>query len=83
MNYRILTQQLESRTLASLDKLGEIIDVFDANNIEHTKRFQNAALLVKSMSELAQVAILDNDGNLNEQVNITAAKTQKVLNSEL
>lgn len=78
-----LTQQLESRTLASLDKLGEIIDVFDANNIEHTKRFQNAALLVKSMSELAQVAILDNDGNLNEQVNITAAKTQKVLNSEL
>lgn len=78
-----LTQQLESRTLASLDKLGEIIDVFDANNIEHTKRFQNAALLVKSMSELAQVAILDNDGNLNEQVNVTAAKTQKVLNSEL
>lgn len=78
-----LTQQLETRTLASLDNLGEVIDIFDANNIEHTKRFQNAALLVKSMSELAQVAILDNDGNLNEQVNVTAAKTQKVLNSEL
>lgn len=78
-----LTQQLEIRTLDSLVKLGEVIDIFDANNIEHTKRFQKAALLVKSMSELAQVAILDNDGNLNEQVNVTAAKTQKVLNSEL
>lgn len=78
-----LTQQLENRTLGELNKLGEIIDIFDANNIEHAKTFQNAAILVKSMSELAQVPVLDSEGNLNEQVSVTVAKTQKVLNSEL
>ena len=78
-----LTQQLEYKALGSLQKLGDIVDVFDANNIEHTKIFQQAAIMVKSMSELAQVAILDNEGNLNDQVNIIAAKTEKVLNSEV
>ena len=78
-----LTQQLECRALESLQKLGDIVDIFDANNIEHTKVFQQSAIMVKSMSELAQVAILDNDGNLNDQVNIVAAKTEKMLNSEV
>ena len=78
-----LTQQLESKSLDSLQKLGDIVESFDANNVEHTKVFQQSAIMIKSMSELAQVPILDNDGNLNEQVNIVAAKTEKVLNSEL
>lgn len=78
-----LTQQLESKSLESLQKLGDIVESFDANNVEHTKIFQQSAIMIKSMSELAQVPILDNDGNLNEQVNIVAAKTEKVLNSEL
>ena len=78
-----LTQQLEYKTLSSLQKLGNIVDTFDANNIEHTKIFQQAAIMVKSMSELAQVAILDNEGNLNDQVNIVASKTEKMLNSEV
>lgn len=78
-----LTQQLECKAMESLQKLGKIVDEFDANNIEHTKIFQQAAIIVKSMSELAQVAVLDNDGNLNDQVNIVAAKTEKMLNSEV
>ncbi len=78
-----LTQQLEFKSLESLQKLGDIVESFDANNVEHTKIFQQSAIMIKSMSELAQVPILDNDGNLNEQVNIVAAKTEKVLNSEL
>ncbi|MDY6265352.1 MAG: hypothetical protein SPM09_13185 [Fibrobacter sp.] len=78
-----LTQQLECKAMESLRKLGKIVDEFDANNIEHTKIFQQAAIMVKSMSELAQVAVLDNDGNLNDQVNIVAAKTEKMLNSEV
>jgi hypothetical protein len=35
------------------------------------------------MSELAQTPILDNDGNISEESGIIAAKTQKILNSEL
>lgn len=78
-----LTRQLECKAMESLQKLGKIVDEFDANNIEHIKIFQQAAIMVKSMSELAQVAVLDNDGNLNDQVNIVAAKTEKMLNSEV
>lgn len=78
-----LTQQLECKALESLQKLGDIIEIFDANNIEHTKIFQQSAIIIKSMSELAQVSILDNDGNLNNQVGIISAKTEKILNSEV
>ena len=78
-----LTRQLECKALDSLQKLGGIVDIFDANNMEHTKIFQQSAIMVKSMSELAQVPILDNDGNLNDQVSFVAAKTEKILNSEV
>lgn len=78
-----LTQQLECKALSSLQKLGDIVDVFDANNMEHTKIFQQSAIMIKSMSELAQVPILDNEGNLNDQVSLVAAKTEKILNSEV
>ena len=78
-----LTQQLECKALDSLQKLGNIVDFFDANNMEHTKFFQQSAIMIKSMSELAQVPILDNEGNLNDQVSLVAAKTEKILNSEV
>lgn len=78
-----LTQQLECKALDSLQKLGNIVDFFDANNMEHTKIFQQSAIMIKSMSELAQVPILDNEGNLNDQVSLVAAKTEKILNSEV
>ena len=83
LELQMLTQELEEKSQGSLQKLGSIVNTFDAQNSEHVKIFQQSAIMVKSMSELAQVAILDNEGNLNEQVNIVAAKTQKVLNSEL
>lgn len=83
LELQVLTQELDEKSQGSLQKLGSIVNTFDAQNSEHVKIFQQSAIMVKSMSELAQVAILDNEGNLNEQVNIVAAKTQKVLNSEL
>ena len=83
LEMQMLTQKLDEKTQGTLQKLGSIVNTFDAQNSEHVRIFQQSAIMVKSMSELAQVAILDNEGNLNEQVNIVAAKTQKVLNSEL
>lgn len=78
-----LTQQLESKAQESLQNLGAIIAAFNPNNVEHAKIFQQSAILIKSMSELAQTPILDKDGNLNDQVNIIAAKTEKILNSNV
>jgi hypothetical protein len=78
-----LTAQLEERASAVLGKLETLAPVFDTNNNDHVTLFQQSAILAKSMSELAQTPILDNDGNISDESGIIAAKTQKILNSEL
>lgn len=78
-----LTTDLESRTIEQLHKLDPYIDNFDNKDMDLVGLFQQAAIMVKSMSELAQVPVLDDDGNLNEQANIIAAKTEKILNTSL
>lgn len=78
-----LTTDLETRTIAQLHKLDPYIDQFDNTDMTQVGLFQQAAIMVKSMSELAQVPVLDDDGNLNEQANIVAAKTAKILNTSL
>ncbi len=78
-----LTTDLESRTIEQLHKLDPYIDNFDNKDMDLVGLFQQAAIMVKSMSELAQVSVLDDDGNLNEQANIIAAKTEKILNTSL
>ena len=78
-----LTTDLETRTIAQLHKLDPYVDNFNNTDMTQVGLFQQAAIMVKSMSELAQVPILDEDGNLNEQANIVAAKTSKILNTAL
>ena len=78
-----LTTDLETRVIAQLHKLDPYIDHFDNTDMMQVELFQQAAIMVKSMSELAQVPVLDDDGNLNEQANIVAAKTEKILNTSL
>lgn len=78
-----LTTDLETRTIAQLHKLDPYVDNFNNQDMTQVSYFQQAAIMVKSMSELAQVSVLDDDGNLNEQANIVAAKTTKILNSAL
>ena len=78
-----LTTDLETRTVAQLHKLDPYIDNFNNTDMTQVGLFQQAAIMVKSMSELAQVPVLDDDGNLNEQANIVAAKTEKILNTSL
>lgn len=78
-----VTSRLEGRIVPALDELEEIVAVFDLVNQVHAKTFQRAAILVKSMSELAQTPLLDSDGNLNKQSLIMVDKTQKILNHQL
>lgn len=78
-----VTSRLEGRIIPALDELESLVPEFDAQNQAHAKTFQRAAILVKSMSELAQTPLLDADGNLNEQSLLVAEKTQKILNHNL
>jgi hypothetical protein len=78
-----LTDQLLQRSDEKLTKLEGIAPVFNPSDQEHVKLFQQCAILAKSMSELAQTPILDNEGNLSSESVEIAGKTQKILNSEL
>ena len=78
-----LTMDLETCAMRSLDDLEGILNVFDKDNNEHIKTFQQSALLVKSMSELAQTTILDDNGNFNDRVTIVADNTRRITNQFL
>lgn len=78
-----ITLRLEGRIIPALDVLENLVPVFNPQNQEHAKTFQRAAILVKSMSELAQTPLLDEDGNLNKTSLIMVDKTQKILNHQL
>lgn len=78
-----LTDQLLQRSDEKLSILERIAPTFDPSDQEHVKLFQQCAILAKSMSELAQTPILDNEGNLSVESVEIAGKTQKILNSEL
>ncbi|MDE5791701.1 MAG: hypothetical protein K2H96_10800 [Muribaculaceae bacterium] len=78
-----VTSRLEGRIIPVLDDLESLVSSFDPQNQNHVKVFQRAAILVKSMSELAQTPLLDENGNLNKQSLIMADKTQKILNHQL
>ena len=74
---------LEKCAMERLDGLEMILDIFDNHNTDHIKCFQQCALLVKSMSELAQTSVLDENGNFNNQVTIVADKTRSITNQFL
>lgn len=78
-----VTEELEQRAIVELADLEPYVDSFDPNDKTQVKEFQEAAIMVKSMSELAQTPILDEDGNFNENAKIVMAKTEKIINKEL
>lgn len=83
LELRNVTEELETRTLKELADLEPLVESFDPNDKAQVKEFQEAAIMVKSMSELAQTPILDEDGNINEKAKIVMAKTEKIINKEL
>lgn len=78
-----LTLELRGRIEKQLGLLAPYIDVFDKDNEEHMLLLQQTTLMVKSMSELSQISLLDDDGNLSEQSGLIKGKVEKVLNKNL
>lgn len=78
-----LTLELKERIEAQLARLAPYIDVFDKENEEHMLLLQQTTLMVKSMSELSQISLLDEEGNLSEQSGLVKGKVEKVLNNKL
>lgn len=78
-----LTLELKIKIEFQLVKLEKIIDSFDKENNEHMLLLQQTTLLVKSMSEMSQIPLLDDTGNVSEASAIIKSKVEKVLNNKL
>ncbi len=78
-----VTLQLKERCMQGLDQLADIMIGFDAQNMEHIKIFQQTAILIKSMSELAQVPVMDEEGNVSEMSGVVKGNVLNVLNNQL
>jgi hypothetical protein len=78
-----LTEELEARAKLLLVRMEPFVDSFDPQNQSQLETFQQTAIAIKSMSELAQTPILDEEGNISQAANLVIAKTEKVLNKNL
>lgn len=78
-----VTGQLQSRLVPELDGLEALIPSFDPTDSSHAATFNKCGLLVKTMVELAQTPLLDEEGGLSDESLTITARVQKVLNTEV
>lgn len=79
----ILTTRLETRCTDALDSLDEIANNFDSNDLAQVKTFQKAAILVKSVSQLCQTPLIDENGELSRDLDTVTLKSEKILNKNI
>jgi hypothetical protein len=80
---RDITMNVYDKCIIQLSHLEPLVSNFDTNSKEQVLIFQKAALLIKSMSELAKTPLFGDDMNLSEQGEAIITKTRKILNTEL
>ena len=79
-----LTERLRNRTLEQLIYLDPLIPDFSANDKICVTAFQNCRILVKSISEISQVPLLDEKtGDLNQDSEIIINNVRTIVNKEL
>lgn len=78
-----VTIGLEKRMNELLQYLEPLVYDFQAKDDYYAETFQNTALCAKAMSELAQVPLLDESGNVNGQTTVILDKTHSILNRDL
>lgn len=83
MELESVTRELEKRMQELLQYLEPLVYDFQDDDDYYAVTFQNAALCAKSISDIAQVPLLDKKGNLNEKTNVVLSNTQKILNRNL
>ena len=76
-----LTLMLEQRAVDEMKKLAPLVPNFDTNNLQHKKVFQKTALLMKSIGEIANTPILDENGSITVDSVVVAEKIKSILNT--
>lgn len=76
-------KQLGERINERLLYLEPLIYDFQTEDEYYLNTFRETSLLVKSLSEIAQVPLIDKNGMLSNESSVTLANTQKILNKNL
>jgi hypothetical protein len=77
-----LTLMLQIRALDKMEKLKPLVPNFDTSNMHHKKVFQETALLMKSIGEIANTPILDENGSITVDSVEVAGKIRSILNTQ-
>lgn len=78
-----VTEELEKRCEAELEKLESVMESFNVENPTHLGYYQSANILIKSISELSKVEILDSNNQLSLLDQQYIIKSQKLLTESL
>ena len=76
-------KRLGERINDKLLYLEPLIYDFQTDDEYYLNTFRETSLLVKSLSEIAQVPLIDKKGMLSNESSVTLANTQKILNKNL
>ena len=74
-----VTDGLEKRCITELEKLESIIDVFNSENSTHLQAFSKAKILIKNISDVSKVEILDSNNRLSLFDQQYILKSRKIL----
>jgi hypothetical protein len=78
-----VTKELYDRVKENLDYLEPLSLDFDTSIEYYNKAFQENGLLIKSISELSKVPLLNENGEVSEETASIIMKTHSILNKEL
>lgn len=78
-----VSDELETRCVDALKKMETIIDVFDVENQVHLSYYQTVRILIKGISELSKVEILDSKDQLSQSDQQYIIKSRQLLTETL
>ena len=78
-----VTIELRNRIHTQLSLLEPLIYDFVSDDQYYVETFQQCALLVKTMSELSQIPVLDENGYVSESSELEITKVNRILNRNL
>ena len=76
-----LILKLEHRAVDELKELESLVPIFEPDNLLHKKVFQKTALSMKSIGEVANTQILDENGNISDDSGMIVVKIRSVLST--
>ena len=83
MELESVMKKLGERINEKLLYLEPLVYDFSTDDEYYLNTFRETSLLVKALSEVAQVPLIDKNGTLSNESSVTLTNTQKILNKNL